>query len=65
MFFLFLRKDYAQTARIFFPAVEFASRQNGNHCDGFATIKYRNKKVVCLPDFWSGKHTTYLSAMLS
>lgn len=49
----------------FFPAVEFASRQNGNHCDGFATIKYRNKKVVCPPDFWSGKHTTYLSVTLS
>lgn len=49
----------------FFPAVEFTSIQNGNHCDGFATIKYRNKKVVCPPDFWSGKHTTYLSVTLS
>lgn len=49
----------------FFPAVEFTSIQNGNHCDGFATIKYRYKKVVCPPDFWSGKHTTYLSVTLS
>lgn len=49
----------------FFPAVEFASRQNDNHCDGFTNIKYRNKKMVCLPDFWSGKHTTYLSVTLS